>query len=166
MLELKRITKDTEDLAEIRRLYVGSFPAVERAPLGVLLEENDATDFYAFYDGGKFCGFFSMLTYGDITHLLFFAVREELRGMGYGTAALGLIEGLKTGNRIIVDIETPEEGADNNAQRVKRKKFYLRAGYAEAGIKYCWRGVDYEILIKRGSITESEFNDFWDCFES
>ena len=42
------------------------------------------------------------------------------------------------------------------------EKAITKNGYAESGIEYRWRGVPYEILIKNGTITENEFDAFWD----
>ena len=68
-------------------------------------------------------------------------------------------------NRIILDIEAEDPTAPNCEQRIKRKAFYERNGYTESGIEYDWRGIPYKILIKNGTITEAEFDAFWDQFE-
>ncbi len=41
-----------------------------------------------FFDGEVFCGFASLLTYGDLTQILYFAIEDSLRGKGYGLQAL------------------------------------------------------------------------------
>ena len=65
-------------------------------------------------------------------------------------------------NRIIVDAEAEDPAASNNEQRIRRMAFYARNGYCRSGIAYIWRGVPYEILIRGGTITEQEFEGFWD----
>ena len=62
----------------------------------------------------------------------------------------------------MVDIEVPDISAENNEQRIMRKKFYLRAGYEETPVKYEWRGEKYEILSYRGQISQAEYDWFWE----
>lgn len=118
-----------------------------------------------FFLAEVFCGFYATLSAGDITHILFLAVEDELRDRGYGSQMLELISDHFCRDRIILDIETPEPDAGNNAQRIRRKAFYERSGYRESGIAYRWKKVDYLILVKNGTITEAEFDAFWDAVE-
>ena len=166
MLIEKPMTRENADYAEFKRLYFTAFPREERIPLSALLEKDASSGLFACYDGEVFCGFYAALSFGDITHILFLAVPEALRGCGYGTRLLALIAARYSGQRIIVDIESEDPAAPNNAQRIRRKAFYLRSGYVESGIEYVWRGVPYQILIRGGSISEGEFEAFWDALES
>lgn len=47
-------------------------------------------------------------------------------------------------------------------QRLRRKAFYLRAGYQETAIRCTWRGEDCQILSSGGEVRESEFWRFWE----
>ena len=62
----------------------------------------------------------------------------------------------------MVDIEIPDEQAENAGQRRMRKKFYLRAGYEETPVKYEWRHESYEILSFGGQVSEVEYDGFWE----
>lgn len=161
-MQLVRVTKESEKFPEIERLYRAAFPREERVPMDVLLEAEGPYDFTACYDGDVLCGFYSALTLGDITHILFLAVEEKLRDHGYGSQILGEIKKAYERNRVILDVEMVEPGADNNEQREHRIAFYMRNGYHHSGISYGWRGVMYEILILEGTISEEEFWKFWD----
>lgn len=157
-----RVTKESEKFPEIERLYRAAFPREERVPMDVLLETDGPYDFIACYDGAVLCGFYSALTLGDITHILFLAVEEGLRDHGYGSQILGEIKKAYVGNRVILDVEMVDPEAENNEQREHRIAFYIRNGYHHSGISYGWRGVTYEILILEGTISEEEFWNFWD----
>lgn len=157
-----RVTKESEKFPEIERLYRAAFPREERVPMDVLLETDGPYDFIACYDGAVLCGFYSALTLGDITHILFLAVEESLRDHGYGSQILGEIKKAYAGNRVILDVEMVDPEAENNEQREHRIAFYTRNGYRHSGISYGWRGVMYEILILEGTISEEEFWNFWD----
>ncbi len=162
MLIEKEISNHFEDYNKFRHLYLAAFPRSERVPLKYLMKHDTGCDLIACYDGETFCGFYSTLTFGNITHILFLAIVEELRNHGYGSALLGLIAERYKGNRIILDMESDVPDAPNYEQRIRRKSFYEKNGYIESGIEYNWRGVPYKILIKNGSITEAEFDAFWD----
>ena len=157
-----RVTKESEKFPEIERLYRAAFPREERVPMDVLLEADGPYDFISCYDGTVLCGFYSALTLGDITHILFLAVEESLRDHGYGSQILGEIKKAYAGNRVILDVEMVDPEAENNEQREHRIAFYMRNGYHHSGISYGWRGVMYEILILEGAISEEEFWNFWD----
>ena len=157
-----KVTKESEKFPEIERLYRAAFPREERVPMDTLLEADAPYDFIACYDGAVLCGFYSALTFGDITHILFLAVEEKLRDHGYGSQILAEIGKAYAGNRVILDVEMVDPEADNNEQREQRIAFYLRNGYHHSGISYGWRGVMYEILILDGTISEEEFWNFWD----
>ena len=157
-----KVTKESEKFPEIERLYRAAFPREERVPMDTLLEADGPYDFIACYDGAVLCGFYSALTFGDITHILFLAVEEKLRDHGYGSQILAEIGKAYAGNRVILDVEMVDPEADNNEQREQRIACYLRNGYHHSGISYGWRGVMYEILILDGTISEEEFWNFWD----
>lgn len=162
MITEKAITKKPQEYTKFKALYRNAFPRAERVPVRFLMDKNVDSTLNACYDEELFCGFYSTLTFGNITHILFLAVDDTLRGKGYGSALLELISYHYPQNRIILDIEAEDSTAPNNDQRIRRKAFYEKNGYTESGIEYRWRGVPYKILIKNGTITEKEFYDFWD----
>lgn len=165
MLRLERVTEQTPELERIKSLYESAFPKNERKPLALFLREAECCDFVAFYDEGRYCGFAILLTWKDITHILYFAVENELRGRGYGASALHLLQTLRPGNRYIADIEVDHIHAPNHEQRQKRKRFYLRNGYQESGVTYEWQDENYEIMVSGGTVTLQEDDDFWEYFE-
>lgn len=165
MLNEKKITENFGDYEKLKQLYAIAFPKAERIPLKQLMEQGGDTELVACYDGEIFCGFYSALTVGDITHILYLAIVEKLRDHGYGSRILGLISDRYKNNRIIVDIEAEDAEAPNAKQRIMRKAFYEKNGYTESGIKYVWRNVPYKILVKNGKISKREFDGFWDKYE-
>lgn len=158
----REITEKFEDYQKFNHLYRAAFPKEERIPVKDLIMRSGDSELIACYDGETFCGFYATLTFGDLTHILFLAVDENLRDRGYGSQILGQISRRHPKNRIILDIEAEDPLAPNNGQRIKRKAFYRKNGYTESGIAYTWRKVPYQILIRNGHITEDEFDAFWD----
>ena len=138
------------DLFRVRRLYESAFPANERRPFEALLS--------------GFAGFVSLLSWADITHILYFAIEEALRNRGLGSAALECIKGLKPGQRLIADLEAPLPEAPNRAQRLRRRAFYQRAGFVPSGVGYRWQGESYELMVFGGTLDEAAFLAFWRHF--
>lgn len=164
MLTSQTVGDDFADLSKVIDLMKRNFPANEQMPLSTLLHRGgSASRFLAFYEDSAFCGFVSLLTWRDITHILYLAVDEGRRGRGLGSQALELVRREYPGHRIIADIESPGSGP-NREQRLARKSFYLKNGYRYSGISYRWREEDYEILVQGEDISSREFDRFWDQF--
>lgn len=167
MLKALKVTGQSEIYNKVQKLYIKSFPENQRNPLEFLLNGySNYGEILAFYENEIFCGFISILTYCDITHILYFAIEETMRGKGYGSRVLEIIREMKAGNRIIADLELVTDKASNNEQRRNRKGFYINNGYVESGVCYVWRDESYEILINGGEISEKEFEEFWDVIDS
>ena len=93
-----------------------------------------------------------------------FGIDEQYREHGYGSEALKLMHTLYPKNRFIADLELDIPTAENEPQRHLRRAFYLRNGYTPSEVRYDWQGEQYEILVSSGTITNTEFENFWDHF--
>ena len=163
MLSMKPIGNTPEELKKAKALYYRAFPKNERRSFPELVENRfGGTEVFCFYDGETFVGMACLLNAPTISHIIYLAVDESLRGNGYGSKALKLLHQSKPGKKIMVDIEVPDEQAENAEQRKLRKIFYLRAGYEETPVKYEWRQENYEILSFGGQISEAEYDGFWE----
>ena len=163
MLSIKLIGNMPEELKKAKALYYRAFPRNERRSFPELVENRfGGTEVFCFYDEDIFVGVPCLLNSPSISHIIYLAVDESLRGNGYGTKALELLHQSKLGKKIMVDIEVPDKQAENAEQRKLRKKFYLRAGYEETPVKYEWRQESYEILSFGGQISEAEYDGFWE----
>ncbi|MBR5708136.1 MAG: GNAT family N-acetyltransferase [Oscillospiraceae bacterium] len=164
-ITLKKIDGSSPELPAVLELYESAFPANERRePEEIIGGENGAGELLAVMSGGALCGMLAVLTYRDITHILYFAVMPERRNSGIGAAALEALRERYPGRRIIADLERPEPGTPNREQRLRRLAFYERCGYYPTEVKYRWRGEDYVIVASGGAITEREFGGFWRHF--
>ncbi|MDD3028312.1 MAG: GNAT family N-acetyltransferase [Erysipelotrichaceae bacterium] len=161
MIELISIDQKDDVLEKINALYQSSFPSIQRVPFEYLVMSSHQRDILGIYQDGRFCGFISMITFGDLTYVAYFAIDKTIQGRGLGSKVLSLIENYKPGNKIIFDVEAINEQAPNNLHRIRRKLFYLNNGFNETGIRYFWNNEEYETLVKNGSITKQEFDDFW-----
>ena len=117
---------------ELRQLYETAFPAEEQIPYDDLIHLLDAMDidYTAYCDGGMLVGFTMVLRLPKYNWGWYFAVRDELRGKGYGQEILSaVLEKYRDGHPFIIDIESPyQPDAPNPEQRKRRHAFYLRNG--------------------------------------
>lgn len=162
MFLTKKVNIFSKDLHKIKKLYIGSFPENERFPFKtMILNKSGHYETFAFYDNGVFCGFAILLNSLDISHIIYFATLPEMRGKGLGAKALSAIGRIKSGLRIIVDIEREVPGCEENEIRRRRKNFYLRNGFSETEVRYRWQDEAYEILVLGGKLSGEDFGNFW-----
>ena len=171
MLQFFDVTRDAPWFPQVKALYESAFPANERIPIKLLLDDKIKREFWAFFDkeDGKnaatprFCGFSNSITHGSITNIVYFAVVPELRSRGYGSQILQVIREQHPDTRIVVDIEVEEDSKDAEEleRRNRRRDFYLRNGFGSSPVDYVWQGEHYRLLSAGGSVTEKEFRDFW-----
>ncbi len=149
--------------AAVKTLYEEAFPANERAPLSILYRRARRPDveFTAYYDeqsGGRvFVGFTYLARRGSLIFLMYLAIDPVHRSQGYGSQVLEQIRRTYPGSRILLNIEAPDPAAPNAAERLRRRDFYVRCGYAGSGYLIREFGVLYEALIQGGTFDEQEF---------
>ncbi len=93
MLQYFEVTKKSPWLPQVKALYESAFPANERIPIKLLLDDKIKREFWAFFDDDfrgnlsatetaatpTFCGFSNSITHGSITNIVYFAVVPERR---------------------------------------------------------------------------------------
>ena len=164
-LECSNVSMREPVCDEIKKLCETSFPPNEWRPFSDLYHDfGDKCELLAFYDDRTFVGSAIMLTFGGITHILYLAVKPELRDRGYGSMILEHIRMLYRGQRIIADLEDPENDSPNRSQREKRIVFYRKNGYSPTEIRYKWENEYYLIMSNGGEVTWEEFRRFWRYF--
>lgn len=153
------ITKEMKDYEKIEKLAKEAFPPKEYLAPSELVKMSVSPDFdfLAFYDDDKFIGYTAINRYKNMTYLFFLAIDPTVRSKGYGGRAIETIKSLYPDTMQVVDMEMTDENADNNEQRISRRKFYLKNGYKPTGHFLSYFGVDYEILCMENDF---DFNLF------
>lgn len=147
----------------VQPLYEKSFPAAERLPFEMLVRfaKKMPVDFTIYRSEGRFVGFTYTAHFQSTAWLFYFAVADELRGAGYGSLILAELLATLKSERIIIDIESTSQNAENEAERSRRKAFYERAGFKDTDISRSYRGITYQIMMRgEGGISEEEYNGF------
>ena len=160
----KQIDFHSEEINKIRTLYQQAFPKNEQTNLTWLFDDLHKGIIYGYYQEEKLIGFTILCIHHQIVSILYLAVKEEYRNLGYGSMILEDLSKKYVSNRIMLDIEQIKE-CKNKEQRIKRKQFYLRNGFQETKVCYTWQKEDYIILCKNGRIGDKEFWSFWNSLK-
>ena len=148
---------------QLKSLYQSAFPVEEQIPWDDLMRlvEEMPLDFTSYYEGGTLIGFTIVYPRKTFNWFWYFAVREELRGKGYGQQILSLLtERYKSGTNIL-DMESPtQQPCDNIEQRKRRHAFYLRNGFRDTHIYRSFDGITYTIMMNgNGTFTQQDYDD-------
>lgn len=118
-------------------------------------------DLFLLRDRDENLGLTVTVPYGDLVLVYYLAVDPEKRGQGVGSQVMALWQTQYPGKRIVLEIERPEEGAENQSQRLRRKAFYLRNGLRETGLTVSVFGVPMEVLSLNGPVTFREYHSVY-----
>lgn len=149
----------------IQKLYQKAFPKEERKPFELILQKRKEgfTEILALEDTkGNFYGLGITILCKDIVLLDYFAVADEKRGAGIGSEALRLMQERCRGKRFILEIENTETEAENLAQRIRRKDFYVRNGMRSMGYLVELAGVGMEVMGYNTSLDYGEYQEIYE----
>lgn len=158
-LYTKAVFSNFKDIQILNKINNEAFPIEERIPFDKLIElaENKHIDLLALYDKERIIGFVVMVTDKPSAYIFFLAIDSKHRSKGYGSQALLLLTTLYPEYQIVMDLEPIEVTAQNNEQRISRKKFYLRNGYYETGYRLKYVGISFEILCNKKMFNKESF---------
>ena len=150
-------------LLKMRLLYREAFPRCERKPFSIILSMVDKgkTDLWCFEDERGFAGLVATINGPDNVLIDYLAVARRRRGKGVGSEMLSLMLGHYRGRGVFLEIEMLDDEAKNNAERIRRREFYLRAGLEPMGTYAELFGVNMELLGHGCRLTFDEYRDFY-----
>lgn len=165
MLTYEDVLPGQKDLEEVRKLYNASFPEDERMDFEKLEGMQDSMHrMLAWYDGDEVIGMTFTFQSVGLTYLSYLCVQPFCRDRGYGSKILSELE--KMYARIVIDIE--RIFTEKDTEQIRRRKFYLRAGFHATGVFYHIYHVDYELLCTGRTVTKDDWNQlihaFWGSF--
>lgn len=154
---------DQARLAQIETLYLNAFPKCERKPFSVICQKSreGVTDILSIEEDGRFLGLAITINFEDKVLLDYFAMDGEKRGKGYGSLALKALTRYYEGRRMIIEIETTAQKADNLSERIRRKRFYHKNGITDLGFMADLFGVRMEILSNKTAVTFDEYLELY-----
>ena len=151
------------EFIKIKKLYKKAFPRSERKPFSLIkrMQKLGKTDIWYFSDKKGFLGFATTINSPDIILIDYFTVLGKRRGAGNGTKMLKSLIGHYSGRGIFLEIEIPDERAENYEERIKRKRFYMNAGLSPMNTKAKLFGVDMELMGIGCSLDFDEYRNFY-----
>jgi len=162
MKEIK-ITSMHSQSQMLRGLYTTAFPKNEQIPWDDLMRLIDemSLDFTAYYDEDDFIGFTIVYPRPSFNWYWYFAVREELRGKGYGQRILTQLINRYEGQTCVLDMESPcQAPCDNIEQRKRRHEFYLRNGFRDTNVYRNYGDLEMTIMIMgEGTFTLQDWDE-------
>ena len=164
-LNCRLVTAEDHANEQLRRLYETAFPEDEQIPWADLMRliGEMSLDFTAYFDGNELIGFTIVYPRKSFSWFWYFAVREELRGRGYGQQILTqLIEKYK-GQTCVLDMESPTQVCENIEQRRRRHAFYLRNGFRDTKVYRTYNDIMMTIMmIGEGTFTLQDWDEIID----
>ena len=129
-----------------KKLYISAFPREERLPWWVLRLNSlrKGIDLTAWLQGEEFCGFTYSVTVEGLHFLLFFAIEENCRGKGWGSAVLSQLK--ETYGAVVLNVEPLLPEAPNYTQRQSRFAFYRKNGFFDTGYDVWEVGGKFRVL--------------------
>ena len=110
------------DMNYIQDLYMESFPKEERKPFSVIERKAamGTMEILLLTEGHKRVGFAITAMRDDLVLLDYFVIDPQYREKGYGSEALELLRELYSGNQFYLEIERPDEEAEDPDPHVRR----------------------------------------------
>ncbi len=145
----------------LKGLYIRSFPAEERAPFFIVLNrvKRGTAEMLIAKENGVAVGFAYMVCNENLAYLFYLTVDDTKRGKGYGTAIISALREKYRGKRFFLAREQLDKSAENYAERVNRRNFYLKCGLEDLPCCIKEGTVTYDVMGIGGNVTAEEYHD-------
>lgn len=160
-MELRNLNPGAPELKYLSRVNDEAFPPTERMSFEEMFcyAAVADTEVLGIYEQGRALGFVMILKNCACAFVILLALDGSVRSHGYGSAALHSIIKRYPDHQLVVDFEELDARAENSAQRLRRKNFYLRNGFHETGCFTVLGGERFEVLCTGGALKEEPLLD-------
>ncbi len=160
-IELIKLEPNCKDRQVFEQINKEAFPLSERMSMDEIFSfaANTDTDVLGIYDVDTPVGFTVILKNKKCGYVYYLAIDKRVRSKGYGGAALEKLFETYPWLQIILDFEEIDANAENSAQRLRRKEFYLRNGFHETGCFTMLNGARFEVVCSGGELRKDAFKD-------
>lgn len=161
-----RKLKANEHIEGLQELYEEAFPKEEQIPYDRLIQlvGEMSLDFVVYYkdacEYSELLGFTIVFPTKNFDWFWYFAVRKDFRGKGFGQQILTQLIREYSTKSLILDMESPTQICENQEQRKRRHRFYLRNGFRDTNVYKTFDSITYTILIKgEKTFTMKDYDD-------
>ena len=161
MISERKITAVDGSGLQVRTLYKTTFLVTED-PWDFIMDLTilKKIDIRAYYESDAFVGFTIVYPRHPFYWLWYIAIREDIRGQGYGQSVLSELLEKHKGKTVILDIESPEQVCNNMEIRHRRHAFYLHNGFRDTEVGHSYKGIDYTFMVNgEVAFTRQDYND-------
>ncbi len=132
--------------SKIKKIYNTSFPKSEKFPFWILKKslKSKNVNLYGILYNNKIIGMQYILHYNNEAYLMYFAIDEKYRNIGYGSILIKNIT--KRYHNVILSIERVVDKVSK-----RRKNFYIRNGFNETDKFTIQNNIHYEILCSNNN---------------
>lgn len=158
MINLKTNLSKTE-LKKLKVLYKRAFPKSERKPFAMILRSwcENRGEIYGVFSGDKFAGLVLTLISPNAVLIDYLAILPKFQSQKIGGAVLSNLMQIYKDKAIFCEIESTENVWENSL-KFRRKRFYLKNGLFDTGIKISLWGVKMELLSTK---KEASFDEYF-----
>ena len=151
-MNIHSISVDSNELNELEKLYLEAFPKEERLDFSLLVEKEKEGkgNFLGLFNDKDLAGMMYYAEYKGIIYILYFAIDPKYQSKGYGKIMLEYMFEKFHEHKIILLVEVLDPSAENIEQRIRRKNFYLRNGFAENEQFLEALGIKFELIHRQG----------------
>lgn len=158
---LIKLSPYNKDRKHFERINDEAFPVSERMSFDEIFDfaSDTNTDVLGIYDDGNPIGFAVVLKNEECGYVYFIAIDSHTRSKGYGSAAMRKMMKAYPDLQLVLDFEVIDKNAENNAQRIRRKNFYLKNGFHETGNYTMPRDERFEVVCSGGELRKEALKD-------
>lgn len=151
-------TIDSKQQHELEDLYLKSFPKEERIDFELLTAKakEGKGNFLGLFEDGDLAGLTYYTQFQDIVYVFYIAIDPEYQSKGYGKRIIEHLFETFPDYNVMLLVEELDENAENDEQRIRRKKFYLNNNFADNNQFLEVMGVPFELLHRKGYTTDME----------
>lgn len=151
------------DWLKLHKLYLSAFPVAERKPFGIIVKmfRQGKSHIWCVRREGQFLGLATTINGDDLVLLDYFAITKIHRGEGIGTKAMLALQEKYRDKGLFVEIESTKENAPDQAQRIKRKRFYEGVGMEDLHTSANVFGVPMELMGSRCNLDFEGYHTFY-----
>jgi len=162
-LSAVNVEENSKEYEDFLSLYHTAFPPIEQIPEDFFQASIriDGASITAYYAGNAFVGFTHAIETEHFLFLYFFAVKSELRSQGFGSEIIrNHLMKHYPGKPIVLNVEAPDNAAEDNEFRLKRIAFYQRVGFVPLKQNFYDERVLFRILSTSPELNIDEYEAF------
>ncbi|MBS5149836.1 MAG: GNAT family N-acetyltransferase [Butyricicoccus pullicaecorum] len=144
---------------QIKEIYLEAFPKRERKPYFALRHsvKKKKALVMAAAEGNQVFGFTVLIPYRDMVMVDYLAVSSQIRSQGTGSYLIENVCKHFADKKIVLLIERPHDTAENQPQRLARRRFYLKNGFTSANLFITGVSGDMEIMNRGGMVSGTDY---------